>query len=278
MSLSVQQVSKRYGPVIALRSAGLVVAPGEVRALFGGNGSGKSTLAKIVSGCVQADTGSIEVDGRPVPPDSPKAAHAAGIAITFQDLSLLPDLTVAENLSLERMPRVARLFRDERAIKVHVRAVLERLGLAHLADLPVHALQIDEKYLVELAKALRLQPKYIVLDELTSALREHEVVIVKRILREHRAEGGGAIVVSHRIAEIHELCDTITVLRNGEVVADGSLSEVSTENLVNWVGGTLRRHSSSELRREDGRAQSSRSVRVALHDIRLEADAPPLSL
>ncbi len=282
MSFSVGDVFKSYGPVVALRDAAFTVEPGEVRALFGGNGSGKSTLAKIVAGAIKPDAGFLRIDGHEVPFGSPAAAHEAGVAITFQELSLLPDLTVAENLTLERTPRIGGLFLARALVRKQARELLDRLGIAHLEDLPVHALQVGEKYLVELAKALRLRPRYLVLDELTSALHEHEALIVRRVLREHQQGGGGAIVVSHRSREIHDLCDTITVLRNGSVVADRRVADVSADDLLTWVGGTPvpDSDSSGQADREKARISSiaSRPVRVELTDVTIEAGVPPLSL
>ena len=265
------------GPSSALRDAGFTVQPGEIRALFGGNGSGKSTLAKIVAGAVRPDTGTLAIDGRDIPFGSPVGAHDAGIAITFQELSLLPDLTVAENLSLERTPRRGGVFLARRTVRSEARDLLDRLGIAHLEDLPVHALQVGEKYLVELAKALRLRPRYLVLDELTSALHEHEALIVKRIFREHQQGGGGAILVSHRSREILDLCDTITVLRNGEVVADSRVSDVSGHDLLTWVGGTAAPRKSAEATTR-GRAGAQAPVRLDLRGLVVESAAAPVSL
>jgi len=276
MSITVEHVSKHYGPIIALRDVGFTVAPGEVRALFGGNGSGKSTLAKIVSGAVRPDSGRVSVDGAPIPAGSPRAAHAAGITTTFQELSLLPDLTVAENLALTHVPRVAGLFRADKVIRAEARAVLGRLGLAHLENLPVQALQVGEKYLVELAKALRLEPRYLILDELTSALHEHEAQLVKRVLAEHCKAGGGAILVSHRLGEIQSLCDTITVLRNGEVVADTDVASVSSDDLIRWVGGGSRTGDRGGARARTTATKTAR--RVELSNVALEADAGEVSL
>ena len=237
-SLAVSQISKRYGAVVALKDVSFSLRPGEIRALYGGNGSGKSTAAKVVGGAVRSDAGAVVVDGVTLESGSPRLAQASGVAITYQELSLLPELTVAENLALARMPHRGWAFRDQREIHRQAFGALQRVELTHLATLPVSALQVGEKYLVELAKALLLRPRYIVLDEITSGLHGNEAALVRRILHEHQANGGGALFVSHRVQEILEICDTITVLRNGEVTADDRINQISAQTLVRWAGGS----------------------------------------
>lgn len=237
MSMTIETVTKRYGAVVAIRSASLTLGPGEIRALYGGNGSGKSTLAKIVGGTLRPDSGAVRLDGVDLPLGHPARVRAAGVAITYQELSLLPQMSVADNLAFVHLPgRFG--FADRRAIAEDARAVLDRVGLAHVADLPVEALQVGEKYLVELAKLLLARPRVMVLDEITSALHDNEAAIVRRIIAAHRDEGGSALFVSHRVQEILEICDTITVMRNGESVADDAIAAVTAERLVQWAGGS----------------------------------------
>lgn len=185
-----------------------------------------------MGGIIAPDLGAMTLDGAPMPFGEPARAQAAGVAIAYQELSLLPELSVAENLALGLIPERIPGFRDGRRIREEAAQSLRPLGLGALANFPVRALQVGEKYLVELAKVLRLKPKYIVLDEVTSALHEHEVSIVRTVLDELRSAGAGVILVSHRLQELRAFCDTITVLRNGEVVAEGDLRTVTTDRLV----------------------------------------------
>ncbi len=272
MALEIVGVSKRYGAVVALDDVALRVEPGEVRALYGGNGSGKSTVAKIVAGVVRPDGGEVRLDGRPLPSGDPGASRRAGLAVTFQELSLLPELTVAENLALARTPRRGGVFRSESRLREQAEAVLERVGLAHLASLPVFTLQVGEKYLCELAKALLLAPRYVIFDELTSALHDHEAAHARALLRTHVEGGGGAILVSHRVNEIRQMCDTITVLRNGRRVFEGGMDGVSPEDLVRWVGSSRERASEAAPRRPRGEA-----ARLSIDGLRLAPDGEAIS-
>jgi ABC-type sugar transport system ATPase subunit len=277
MPLTLRGLSKSYGAVIALRGVDLAVEGGEIRALYGGNGSGKSTVAKIVGGIVAPDHGAMMLDSAPMPFGQPARAQAAGVGIAYQELSLLPELSVADNLALGLIPEKIPWFRDRRRIREEAAQSLRPLGLGALAELPVHALQVGEKYLVELAKVLRLKPKYIVLDEVTSALHEREVSIVRKVLAELRAAGAGVILVSHRLQELRAFCDSITVLRNGEVVAEGDLSTVSTDRLVELVGGS-RTAQIAAGRPSRAVVDATHPPRLVVKDLELERGRPPVSL
>jgi len=265
--MQIEKLTKSFGAVVAVSNVSMALAPGEVRALYGGNGSGKSTLAKIVGGVFQPNTGSVLVDGTPLPLGYPREIRRAGIAITFQELSLLPKLSVADNLALMDIPRRFGLRREGRIMDEAV-AVLERVGLAHLASLPVEALQVGEKYLVELAKALKARPRYLVLDEITSALHDNEVAIVRRIIGEHRVSGGSALFVSHRVGEILDLCDTITVMRNGVAVADQPIAGVDAGQLIAWAGGTAARSSGAKAANSLG----DREIRLSVAGVNCGAE------
>ncbi len=236
MTMVLENISKRYGTIIAIRQAALSLKAGEIRALYGGNGSGKSTLAKIMAGLLRSDSGTIAIDGHAVSATHLRQVKAGGVGITFQELSLFPQLTVAENLAFSAMPERFG-FRSDRRIGEQAVDILKRLGIDHLASLPVAALQVGEKYLVEFGKLLLARPRYMILDELTSALHDNEAAIVHEIIAEHRRAGGGVIFVSHRIREILKICDTITVMKNGEAVAQEEIGQVSEQKLVAWAGG-----------------------------------------
>lgn len=236
MSLIVDKVSKSFGPVKALEDVSFEVKPGECRALYGGNGSGKSTIGKIASGTFAASAGHVSIRGAKLTA-SPTAARALGVGITFQELSLLPDLTVSENVVIGAVPTRYRLFRDSRKAGELARAQLRKVGLDHLADWHVHALQTGEKYLVELAKAMFLGPRFLIIDELTATMHASEVGIFAGLLEAHLESGGAALFVSHRLPELRRFCSTISVLRNGRSVFDGTLGTVSDNDLVAWAGG-----------------------------------------
>jgi ABC-type sugar transport system ATPase subunit len=237
MTMVLENISKRYGAVVAIRQAALSLKAGEVRALYGGNGSGKSKLAKIMAGLLRSDSGHITIDGTEMSSTHLRQARAGGVGITFQELSLFPQLTVAENLAFSAMPERFG-FRSDRRIDEQAVDILKRLRLDHLVSLPVTALQVGEKYLVEFAKLLLARPRYMILDELTSALHDNEAAIVHQIIAEHRRGGGSVIFVSHRIREILAICDTITVMKNGEAVAQEEIGQVSEHKLVAWAGGS----------------------------------------
>lgn len=237
MALILRNISKIYGPVHALDDVSLKVEPGECRALYGGNGSGKSTTARIVSGSVAASGGSVEIDGRTLDAPSPRRARAMGIGITFQELSLLSDLSTAENVVIGDAPRRFGVFLDRPRLREDAYRYLDAIGLAHFSDVKASALRTGEKYLVELAKALYLRPRYIIVDELTTTLHASEVDVFARLLDRHLAGGGGALFVSHRLNELRRFCSTISVLHNGRQVADERLDAVSDTDLVAWAGG-----------------------------------------
>ena len=174
----------------------------------------------------------------------------------------------------ERIPG----FRDGRRIREEAAQSLRPLGLGALANFPVRALQVGEKYLVELAKVLRLKPKYIVLDEVTSALHEHEVSIVRTVLDELRSAGAGVILVSHRLQELRAFCDTITVLRNGEVVAEGDLRTVTTDQLVELVGGGSRSTQIAAGRVAASVPDPTQPPRLVVKDLQLERGRTTISL
>jgi len=237
MALVLEGISRSFGPVRALDGVSISLAPGECRALYGGNGSGKSTMGKIASGTLSADTGSITVDDRRLAVASPATAREMGVGITFQELSLIPELTAGENVVLTDLPCRFGLLRDRKAEAQLAADELRKVGLARVADQRVELLQTGEKYLVELAKALSRKPRYLIIDELTATMHASEVEIFARLLAEFLANGGGAFFVSHRLPELRRFCRTISVLRNGKLVFDGQLSDVGDEELVQWAGG-----------------------------------------
>src|SRR3954447_1463503 len=226
--LEVTQVAKRYGPVVALRSADLKVEPGEVHALMGANGAGKSTLVKVLTGVISRDAGEITVDGEAVKIGSPRAARAVGLAPVFQDPALLPDLTVLQNLRLTG------------ANAARVRSELEGMGLEVdltelVSDLPLPALRM-----IDLARALSYDPRLLLLDEITAALPSDLADTVTRIVRDVRDRGGSVLFISHRLAEVSALCDRATVLRDGRAVGTLVPERGEEERIVELMLGESR--------------------------------------
>ncbi len=220
--LATQGVAKSYGPVIALRSVDMTVRSGEIHALLGANG----TLVKILAGVQPADAGVVTVDGRAVRFQTPADAIAAGIATVFQDPALIPDLTVAQNLRLSRID-MAR-FREWLAW-----FDLDRLDLGALVrELPLETLRI-----VDLARAVSRQPHVLLLDELTAALTADQAERVFALLREWKAQGKAAVLITHRLAEVMHICDQATILRDGRNVAELATATVNEHQLVEAMLG-----------------------------------------
>jgi ribose transport system ATP-binding protein len=229
-------LSKSYGGTNALTSVELTVYGGSIHAILGENGAGKSTLIKIMSGVVKPDTGSMAVAGVPVAFDGPKQAAEAGIACVFQELSLVPDLSVADNIFLTQGRGPFGYIDRKRQIGMAA-SLLEELGCTiHPASL-VRSLSLSEAQLVEIAKAVAKRPRLLILDEATSALGEQQVDRLFAILRRLRQEGLAILYISHRMHEIDLLCDTCSVFRNGSHVATFDQGMRSPNEVVELMMG-----------------------------------------
>jgi ABC-type sugar transport system ATPase subunit len=229
--LEFRNINKTFGAVVALKSASLLIKSGEIRAIFGGNGSGKSTLAKILGGSVYPNDGDIYIDGKKSKINSPISAIKHGIAVTSQELSLFPYRTVRQNLTLLNTPKKFLFFENRTIARSRAVKALERVGLAPLLDTPITELTDNQKYLVEFAKALLYNPRILAVDEITSTLRREEVSLVGKILKEMANEGCIIAFISHRMSEIFDICTSVTVLRNGEVINTYQISN-ATEHLL----------------------------------------------
>jgi ribose transport system ATP-binding protein len=211
-------VSKRYGGVNALTKADLTVAAGTIHGVLGENGAGKSTLMKIMSGVVQPNEGRMTLDGQEVSFSGPAAANAAGIVCIFQELSLVPELSVADNICISNPPKKFGLIDRKAQRRIAIEA-LARAGGEDIHPLsPVKDLPLSRRQLVEIAKALVRKPRILILDEATSALTAADVRKVFAVLKRLRQEGLALLYISHRMAEIAELADACTVFRNGRNV------------------------------------------------------------
>jgi ribose transport system ATP-binding protein len=230
-------VSKRYGGVRALEEARLECGRGRIHAVLGENGAGKSTLIKVMAGVVQPDAGAMQFEGRPLILNSPTAAAKAGIVSVFQELSLLPDLTVADNIGILNPPRRLGLI-DRRAQRRRAEWALARVGASDIhPSAPVRDLPLSRRQMVEIAKALAREPKILILDEATSALSAADVAGVIKVLRQLRDEGLTIVYISHRMHEIDELADDCTVYRNGRHVATFVAGSKSSNEIIEMMIG-----------------------------------------
>ena len=235
--LRMEGISKRYGGVRALEKADLSVSAGTIHAILGENGAGKSTLIKILSGVVAPDEGEIRLEGRPVSFASPAAANQAGVVCVFQELSLVPDLSVADNIAISDPPTRFGMI-DRKAQRRIAEEALARAGAADIHPLTlVKDLPLSRMQMVEIAKALARRPRILILDEATSALTAADVARVFEVLKRLRAEGLALIYISHRMNEIAELADECTVFRNGRKVASYAAGTRTDDEVVEMMIG-----------------------------------------
>lgn len=233
--LSLEHVSKSFGPVTVIDDVTVHVRPGHVQVLLGENGAGKSTLIKMMSGIYQPDSGQIVVDGRPTRLPGVRAAELAGIATIHQELNLVPTMTVAENIMLGRMPsRLGVLARKE--LRSSARRALERVGLDVDPDALVGDLGVARQQLVEIAKALSLDARILILDEPTAALTQTETAGLFDVLDDLRDHGVAMVFISHHLEEIARVGDSVSVLRDGLLVAEVPASTPEDELVRLMVG------------------------------------------
>jgi ribose transport system ATP-binding protein len=236
LSLSAQNVVKRYGGVLALSDGNLEVNSGEVVALIGANGSGKSTMNKVINGVVVLDGGQLLLDGSPVQFSSPHAAKAMGISTVFQELSLIPQMTVADNIWLTREPLGRGGMRNRKAANLKTEELLSLFSGTFKTDLrpdlPVSELPPDEKQIVEILKAISVDPRMLILDEATASLDNRQVQRLFELVKKWKADGRAIVFISHRMEEIFQIADRYSVLRNGKTVGSGKIKEVTEKDLV----------------------------------------------
>lgn len=234
--LSVDRVSKSFAGVRALRDVSFALGAGEIRALCGENGAGKSTFVKLLMGIIEPDSGSIAIDGRPRSIRTPQQAQGLGLGLVAQELSLAPRLSILDNIWLgsAEVP----FFHRRRALRDRAQAALATLGVADWdLDQPVGALTIGQRQIVEIARLLARQARILILDEPTATLTDSEIERILRVLKTLRAQGKSVIYITHRLGEVFELCDTITVLRNGQHVATQPVNHTSRESLIEMMLG-----------------------------------------
>jgi ribose transport system ATP-binding protein len=237
--LKLEHITKSFGGVTVLDDVDFEVRPAEVHALVGENGAGKSTLMKIVTGVHPSDAGQLQWNGREIRVRNPRAAQELGINIVHQELMLVPQLSVSENIFLGRHPARSAFFRWVRWGEIRERAevLLEELGHPIDPGRPVAELSVAEQQLVEIARALAFSAKLIILDEPTAPLSEREVRRLFEVIAQLRQRGVGVVYISHRLKEIYDIADRVTVLRDGRHVATLPVGETTPDTLVRHMVG-----------------------------------------
>lgn len=236
-------ITKIYPGVRANDGVSIALYPGEIHGLLGENGSGKSTLIKILSGVHQPDSGCIRYLGKEVRLESPTAARQKGVATVFQEFSLVPTLTVAENIFLGRPLRRAGSLLDWKQMRREAADILSKLELKIDPDRPVGDLSVAEQQLVEIAKSIQLDAKMLILDEPTTALGEQEIAALHALLRRMKGRGVAILYISHRLDEVVALVDTVTILKDGKVVSSRDPSSLQINSIVKqMVGRDIKQH------------------------------------
>jgi ribose transport system ATP-binding protein len=268
-------ISKRYGGVRALEKADLTVSAGSIHAILGENGAGKSTLIKIMAGVVAPDEGSMKLDGRVVNFASPAAANQAGIVCIFQELSLIPELSVADNIVISDPPKRFGMI-DRKAQRRIAQEALARAGASDIHPRAlVKDLPLSRRQMVEIAKALARKPRILILDEATSTLDVATRDRLFRVIRRLRAAGTGILFISHRMEEVEEIADRVTIVRSGEDVATLQRGEADARRMVELMTGT--KEARQELRQApDAPTRVRDEVVMRVSGVRLHRQAAPI--
>jgi ABC-type sugar transport system ATPase subunit len=252
-----RRISKNFGPIAALKNVSIDIAAGEIRGVCGENGAGKSTLVKILTGVYRPDEGAVLVNGAPVSVTTPRHAQELGIAIVAQELSLCPNLSVEDNIWLGSL-RVPFLHKQPE-LRRRAAEALALLGAGHLKlDAPVAALSMGERQLVEIARLLTRDARVLILDEPTATLTDVEIERIFAALLAVKREGRSVLYITHRLAEVYSICDRVSVLRNGELVATTPLADLDRSALIELMLG----RPSGEMYPEEGRERGASALVV----------------
>ena len=264
--LRLEQISKRFPGVNALTNIDLSVGKGEIHALLGENGAGKSTLMKILSGIYQPDEGRILLDGEAREFASYNEAVAAGVSIIFQEFSLIPDLDAVENIYLGREYTNSLGFLTRKSMRAEAQALFKKLGINIDLEVPVCQLSVAQQQFVEIAKALSLNARILILDEPTATLTPSEAEHLFGIMRDLKAHGVTMVFISHHLEEIFEICDRITVLRDGNYVGTTDVKDTDVDKLVEWMVGRRLEQAfppKPELQKNPRKILEARSVQLS---------------
>jgi inositol transport system ATP-binding protein len=235
--LEVEDLRKEFPGVLALDGVSLRLQAGTVHAVMGENGAGKSTLMKIIAGIHPPDAGTVRLRGRPVQLGSPREALQHGIAMIHQELNLMPSMTVAENVWIGREPLTRLGFVDHGELRRRTAELFLGLGIETEPSLSVGELSVAERQMVEIAKALSRDAALLIMDEPTSAMTETETRRLFDIIRELKAQGKGILYITHRLNEVFEIADEISVLRDGRRIGTRPAPEITPEELIRWMVG-----------------------------------------
>jgi rhamnose transport system ATP-binding protein len=235
--LTLDQAAKAFGAVQALADGSIALFPGEAHALVGENGAGKSTLVKILAGVYQPDSGTLTIDGLPVILNGPNAARGAGISIIYQEPTLFPDLTVAENIFMGRQPLRAGRRIDRPAMNRSAGEIFTRLGVALDPQRQARGLSVADQQIVEIAKALSSNSNVLVMDEPTAALTTVEVERLFEVIRALRREGAAVLFISHRLEEVFASCQRVTIMRDGRFVRSALVAEITVDEIIRSMVG-----------------------------------------
>lgn len=237
MRIDMTNIHKSFATVSVLEGVEFHLADGEIHALMGENGAGKSTMMKILTGVYTRDEGEVLVDGVPVNFTHPKQAEEAGIVFIYQELNTLLDLTVEENMFLGRDIKTKLGLLDKKAMRAKVEEVMQLLGIHISPTTPMNRLSVGQQQLVEIAKAFLSDVRVLIMDEPTAALTPSETEVLFRVVRDLKARGVSIVYISHRMEEIFELCDRVTVLRDGKYVGTKNIAETDMNDLIKMMIG-----------------------------------------
>jgi ribose transport system ATP-binding protein len=235
--IQMRGISKEFPGVKALKSVDLNIYKGRIMALLGENGAGKSTLMKILTGVYEKTSGEIYFNGQPVQIRSTREAQNMGIAIIHQELNMLSNLSIAENIFLGREPVNSIGKIEWKKLYKDAKVIMDRLGITEKPETIVGELSIGKQQMVEIAKALSLNAQVIVMDEPTGALTDKETESLFRVIRELKVEGRSIVYISHRLKEIFEICDDVTILRDGQFIAEHPIEEIDEDKMIELMVG-----------------------------------------
>ena len=259
MNIEMRGINKAFGSNQVLKDAGFPLKDGEVHALMGENGAGKSTLMKILTGVYTKDAGTIYVDGQEVSYKNPQEAEKAGIVFIYQELNVLFDLTVEENLFMGK--EITKHFGicDKKAMRAKAQEIMDRMGVNIPIDAVMSDLSVGQQQMVEICKALMVDAKVLIMDEPTAALTQSETEVLFEVMNSLRSKGVSIVYISHRMEEIFELCDRITILRDGQYIDTKYIKDITMDDVVQMMIG-----------REIGERFPSRNVAIGGEVLRVE--------
>ena len=237
MQIEMRGIDKAFGSNQVLKHAGFELRDGEIHALMGENGAGKSTLMKILTGVYTRDAGTVTVDGQEVVYKNPQEAERAGIVFIYQELNVLFDLTVEENLFMGKEITKGFGVCDKKAMRAKAQEVMDKMGVHIPVNAVMSDLSVGQQQMVEICKALMVDAKVLIMDEPTAALTESETKVLFEVIESLKAKGVSIVYISHRMEEIFQLCDRITILRDGQYVGTRNICDITMDDVVQMMIG-----------------------------------------